>query len=293
MKILVGVDSGGVYQPALSMVARLGFASAEIHLVNCVSSVMVDGSFPEPTAGGVLSEINEQIKADGLAQLEKAEALVKGASKVVKHQAFGDAAVQLREYAEREQMDLVAVASRTKDYLGSLFFGSVAKGLVTSCSASVLVVKDETVGIGKVKAVLGTDHSNYFEKCKSQLLSWKPTGLESIHIVSAYGSTKRVSLQHAEAIAQFAKSAQSEVSMNLSQQNEKLSREFSILGAKLSSEAVMGRPGPVLDEAYLANHADLLILGAQGHGFFERLTLGSVSFHQVVSTSHNVLVLRS
>ena len=39
--------------------------------------------------------------------------------------------------------------------------------------------------------------------------------------------------------------------------------------------------------------ADLLILGSHGHGALERLALGSVSFHQVVATPHNVLVVRA
>lgn len=37
---------------------------------------------------------------------------------------------------------------------------------------------------------------------------------------------------------------------------------------------------------------ELLILGAQGHGFWERLTVGSVSFHQAIAESHSVLMLR-
>ena len=38
--------------------------------------------------------------------------------------------------------------------------------------------------------------------------------------------------------------------------------------------------------------ADLVILGAQGQSFAKRLAVGSVSLHEVISTPHNVLVLR-
>jgi hypothetical protein len=42
----------------------------------------------------------------------------------------------------------------------------------------------------------------------------------------------------------------------------------------------------------LDTKSDLLVLGAQGHGFLARLRMGSKSFHQVVSERYSVLVLR-
>jgi nucleotide-binding universal stress UspA family protein len=40
-------------------------------------------------------------------------------------------------------------------------------------------------------------------------------------------------------------------------------------------------------------NAQLLIVGAHGHGFFERMMLGSIALHQVVAEPHSVLVLRA
>jgi hypothetical protein len=37
----------------------------------------------------------------------------------------------------------------------------------------------------------------------------------------------------------------------------------------------------------------LLILGAQGYGFWERLMVGSISFHQAIAEPHPVLILRA
>jgi len=34
-------------------------------------------------------------------------------------------------------------------------------------------------------------------------------------------------------------------------------------------------------------------MGAHGHGMVERLTIGSISFYQVVAEPHSVLVLRA
>jgi nucleotide-binding universal stress UspA family protein len=40
------------------------------------------------------------------------------------------------------------------------------------------------------------------------------------------------------------------------------------------------------------NQAYLLVLGAQGHSFVERMTMGSVSMHEVIYGRHPVLVIR-
>ena len=42
-----------------------------------------------------------------------------------------------------------------------------------------------------------------------------------------------------------------------------------------------------------AQNADLLVLGAQGHGFLERLTTGSVSLDQAVARPYSVIVMRA
>jgi nucleotide-binding universal stress UspA family protein len=40
-------------------------------------------------------------------------------------------------------------------------------------------------------------------------------------------------------------------------------------------------------------NGDLLILGAQGHGFLHRIMLGSVALHQIAVEEYPVLIVRS
>lgn len=293
MNVLVGVDTAGGYQQALEMVLRLGIKDLHLHLVNCVSPVMVDGSFPDGSAGGVLAEINDQIRRDGLVELESAEAAsIPRCAGVTTAQVMGDTAAQLVHYADEHTIDLVAVASANKDYLGSLFFGSVAKGLVASCHRSVLVVKSAFQEVGPVKAVVASDHSDYFGKCLEMYEGWGVSGVGSYHVVSAFGAVKQLAPKYADAVGRLGELSQAAMVDEVNRKNRLVGLKLDGLGATVTSEAVYGRPGPVIDEAYAAQKADLLILGAQGHGFMERLTMGSVSFHQVVSTAHNTLILR-
>lgn len=60
--------------------------------------------------------------------------------------------------------------------------------------------------------------------------------------------------------------------------------------AQLSTHVVEGSPGRVLVDA--ANDADLLVVGARGHGGFRGLLLGSVSEQVVRHARCSVLVVR-
>jgi nucleotide-binding universal stress UspA family protein len=59
---------------------------------------------------------------------------------------------------------------------------------------------------------------------------------------------------------------------------------------KVSTHVVEGRPASVLLEA--AKDADLLVVGAHGHGAFEGMRLGSVSQHCVQHATCPVVVVR-
>ena len=63
-------------------------------------------------------------------------------------------------------------------------------------------------------------------------------------------------------------------------------------GIEAEYRIVTGEFDSVIDEQMTKFNAELLILGAQGHGFMERLFIGSSCLQQVVATPHSVLILR-
>ena len=53
-----------------------------------------------------------------------------------------------------------------------------------------------------------------------------------------------------------------------------------------------GESNEVIRNAMTSSGADLLIMGAQGHGFLDRLVIGSTSHHHFVAEPYPVLLLR-
>lgn len=77
--------------------------------------------------------------------------------------------------------------------------------------------------------------------------------------------------------------------MELSNQTAK---KLEPIAPSLDIKVVDGHPNDVIRAEMTATGSELLLMGAQGHGFFHRLKFGSKSLHQVVSESYSVLILR-
>jgi nucleotide-binding universal stress UspA family protein len=83
------------------------------------------------------------------------------------------------------------------------------------------------------------------------------------------------------------------IEKNLEERNEKVRQILEPLGCPIDTRVYADAAASSIPVAMKETGAELLILGAQGHGFLERLTLGSTSFHQVMAEPYSVLVLRA
>jgi nucleotide-binding universal stress UspA family protein len=63
-------------------------------------------------------------------------------------------------------------------------------------------------------------------------------------------------------------------------------------GYAAHSHVLTGHPNDVIHHSVTAFAADILILGGQGHGFIERLVVGSVALHQAVAEPYSLLIVR-
>jgi nucleotide-binding universal stress UspA family protein len=79
----------------------------------------------------------------------------------------------------------------------------------------------------------------------------------------------------------------------LSRENLEVCGRFKGLVRSCTQRVERGDANAAIRTVMRQENADLLILGAQGHGFLDRLQHGSVSFHQVVAESYSVLLLRA
>jgi len=185
---------------------------------------------------------------------------------------------------------LVTVSGRTRIGLDRFLTGSTSKSLVASSKQSVLVVKEPLKKGEGIRALLATDHSDYCNRAIDSLISFAPRGISEITVLSAFSVelTKALASSEPELPDSLADITRS----SLAEANERLVQRLAPISAKCRSIVASAPPLEAIPNAIRESGANLLILGAQGHGFFDRITFGSVS-HQLVSTEPcSTLVLR-
>jgi nucleotide-binding universal stress UspA family protein len=167
----------------------------------------------------------------------------------------------------------------------------VGRGLVIGAKQSLLIAKGEVAPEGSVRAVLATDHSRYADRCLTTLLNLAPKGIAHLTVLTAYPR------ESVEAIRPFLPDYVLDpanwIDDSLRQRNDHVKERLAPLGCTFDERVVNEQPNAAIKQAMEETGADLLILGAQGHGWVERLTLGSVSFHQAVVEPSSVLILRA
>ncbi len=201
----------------------------------------------------------------------------------------GDAARALVQYADDSHADLVCVHSERKGRPGSLFLGSVSRGLAIASSHSVPISKGWIAPSGKLKVVFATDHSDYADKALAKFIEMAPQGIKSIKVVTALHLNDIGG--HFD-IVQMDSSIERWLVETGVRKNEDAVEKLRNAGYSSSGEVYNLPVNEAISEAMKSTHADLLVMGAQGHGFMYRLALGSTSLHQVVVEPYPILIIR-
>lgn len=283
MKAVVGVSFIGQSKTGLDLFLRLGFPAPHAVLVHAVESVLPDGGFLPEGGMSPIVDIQRQRKEDGERLL--AETAAKLGCTHETRIAFGNPAHMLTDIAEETGADLLVSGSDMKGAIESMIMGSVTRALVTAAKRSILIAKQE-VGDGRaLKVVFATDHSEYADRCADLLVRLAPTGIGHLTIVTADTAdpSVREALDGAEGITH---------GETLARKNEALRKRLLPLCSDIETHVIAGPAEAAIDEAMKIAKADLLVIGAQGHGFLERLIMGSTAMHMVANSPWNVLVLR-
>lgn len=293
MRMLFGIDAFGAYPPALCLAANLAIPNSEADLLHVVESVLPDGTFPDLGKDHPLSTIHQQKAEEGQAALDAAaRQLDMWGISARKFLDRGDVAREMIEHADRERCGLIVARTTLKGYYGSLFFGSVAKGLLIGARQSLLIAKGDQVERKKLRVVLASDHSPYCDRCVDALAAMAPQGIEHLTVMTANQLNETLATAWLSGWSDFGASSPTWVRESLEQRNQQVVERLAPLGAKCDSVIVDGHPNDAIRQVMEGRGADLLIVGAQGHGFLDRLVVGSKSFHQVISEPYSVLVLR-
>jgi nucleotide-binding universal stress UspA family protein len=295
MKAILGVDPPNSFRPVLEMFCRLRFRDVEPHLVFSVESVSPDATFPQVLLDHPVALVIRHQEEEGRRTLREAAEELRGRGlEATESLVHGDAVRALRKAADEAGAELIVAGSARKGAFGSLFFGSVSKGLVVDAEQSVLIVKGgagegDGPEEGPLTGVFATDHSEYANRCLDRLLAMGPAGLGRIVVLTAQRTNPGF-------LATFGAGTQAAASRG----HDDLLARCAAVCDRLEAicpdcvpRVEEGHPNDVIRECMALEKAHLLILGAQGHGFLNRLSIGSISFHQAVSEPHNVLVLRA
>lgn len=292
MRIVVGVDPANHYQAVLRLLENLRLPSPEVELVHVIERIQPHGALEPLEAGTAIDLITrfEQMQNEEADKLLEEAAMQRGGAGATKTRLSGFVANELCRHAESTDADLVAVGCSKKGRIEAMLVGGVGRKLVINATQSLLVAKNMPAEPWRGVAVLATDHSEYAGRCVDELLRMAPRGIKRLVLLTAYSEDLAHAIQ--KSAPAFPVDVPKLIEEKLHVLNRKLVEKLTPLGCQCESRVVCGAPNRVIEATMREQEADLLILGAQGHGLVDRLTLGSVAFRQVVSQPSSVLVLR-
>lgn len=292
MKILIGI---GDDQPSINLVqavAAFGFQTTQTLLVHVLERVGAPGLEGMPVANlNAIAQYTQMLEESAKTLLKKAtEACQKaGLANPRGEILHGFAANELLDYAQKNHPDLLAVGSEGWGNIGGLIAGSVGRKLTVSAKQSIFIYRKPMNATG-LRAVFATDHSEYAQQCLQRLVKFAPRQLKHVTVMTAYPKPMHTALSSITAPYKVDVSTWFEKQM--AERNEQSAKALRTLGIQTDSRVISATPHEAIDQVMQESRADVLILGAQGHGFMERLTLGSISFHEAVSGKHNMLIVR-
>lgn len=274
MRVLVGVDQVGTVEPeAAQWVEGLfekGLPMEWLHVVALPNTGLWS---LDPI---IAAEMSERMAEELAGHTESAlkRSAPKGTTVRVR---IGNPSVELLGRADDLGVDLVAVRASNKVAVEALWLGSVARALVEGAHQSVLLTRGSAPQ-HPLRVVVATDHSAYSAAALEKLVALAPKGIGRLTVVYALP-------EPGEGLA-FAQKRTEEVA-------QQLGEALGLAPEQVGTHVALGAPFPAIEATLADTDADLLVLGAKGHGFWERLTLGSVSHRAANHGSRSTLILRA
>lgn len=283
MKIVVTVDSLDLGKTAATLAARLAFAHPQVyelvHVVEPLSLLSLASAAPNPDA--VVGLVAAAVTTGERALTSCRETLLSKVNAEVRTTLRqGGVASELIQTAADRGAVLIAAGGARRGVWHHAAHGSVIHKLLARAPSSLLLAKNDLVPDRPLRAVFATDHSPYAGRCADLLAEMAPQGLGTLTVFTAIPAKIHDPLVRGW-LPEHAADANRRVMTRL----EGLHCEMT---SRVGKEPAIGSIMQVLDD----ENADLLILGAQGHGWFHRAFIGSVSHALATQESRHLLVLR-
>jgi|GEM_PF-2526583 len=294
MRVLLGIDTMRAWQGAANLLVRLFPEGFDAELVHCIESVLPDSSFPAFSQDHPLTFIYQEHRRQGEEAIEEATTfLTQHGVQCKKTICEGNSSRVITEIAEKEDCDLIAIRSSIKSQSEALFFGSTAKALVLSAKLPLLIVKNDHADSGAVNAILSTDHSPYMNSCIDRMQQMSGISFGNLTVFTTNETRNETMSFLLKDLPDIADLAPKWIKEKLEETNQEIAKKLSSVTSNASVLVSQENIRTALPNAIKETQSELLVMGSQGHNFFERLMLGSQSMHQVLHEKTSVLLLKA
>lgn len=293
MRAVVGVDSKEHASNVLHLLARLKFAdlSADlVHVVNLCAPVALGPA----GAGELYAEFLQAQKDLGTQTIREARELA--CQVEIPSRSFlveGAVAPTLLEQANLSHADLIAVCGSLHGPVSNFLHLGVSRHLAIGASQSVLVARGNIQGGEGLRIVFATDHSEYCDRAFDRFLAMKPKGITHVRVLTAIDVETERERFFTHLMEKHWKFRLDAALQRLEGANQRYVDRLHQEGIEADSEVSHVHPNLAIPVALAEERADLLVMGAHGHGFMERLVSGSVALHQVVAADYSTLIVRA
>lgn len=223
-----------------------------------------------------------------------AQELEQGGMRADREVSEGSPAPLLAESSAAFAADLLAISLAPAQGWSEAWLGArVARRLLLESTTSLLICRPEAPGgtAPLQHAILATDHSPYADRCVERFIALAPRGVTHVTVMTAFQGDLVSSL--GPFVGQLGVDVSRWINDKLHEENTDVIRQLEAAGYVCRSEVRESTVQEAIAASLRENEAGLVVLGAQGHSFVERLAMGSVSLHETLHGSAHLLVLRN
>ena len=161
--------------------------------------------------------------------------------------------------------------------------------LITKSPTSFIVTQGAVPPTGPIRCLFATDHSTYSNLAFQKLLEWVPQGIQEVVVFTAMAPTDRLL---AASFHRHGFQDESHAARAATRQCEELAKRLEERGFRAQTRIWTGHVPHAIDVVVKESNADLLVIGAQGHGFIDKLYAGSTASAVLAHATYPVLVMR-
>lgn len=296
MSLIVGVGVAEPLEPLARLLKVLNFDLGPILLTHALEPIYIPamGVATGPLiAPEMLAVAQREREASGSRALAHAGDVCSAAGLETQSVTeAGLAADVLMSVADARKARMIAVGSERRSWLESLLVGSVSRRLASAAHQSVLLARAVPDPLDKVNIVIATDHSAYADRAIEAFLAMKPSHVASVQLVTAIDTQiAAAGLTFGQGIVVDAiPDPTPEMTAKSEAQAARLREQ---LGCRVAVSVLHEPAIAAITAACKEGGADLLVMGAKGHGLLHRVLIGSVAMHFVSGAPCSVLLIRA